>query len=545
MKQRHMILAAALACLLIGLLLWELAPVSRLTSGVSPVSLADPQGNRELVSTSDSGPLVDRDAVKPPDAGGLRIYVLSTDGRPLQGANISSHAKPPASTRSLPSAAFQHVATTGVRGYVDVDRAQRDVLAASLLVVDLDGYQVREAAVPVDPQVESIDIRLSAAVSLTVYCRTRDGRPLAGATIVASGAHVGAEEAASIASRQGQELPAGGTEAIHVARSDAEGRAHLGRMAPGKVFLGYHHESHVVVDGVPGDMVLVDADMQRDLIFDPVVCAVGLVVDDDVLAWMSTGDRNVLCGADIIDRLIVVDQKWRSSNGTVLCHVGVPAFLDGKYVDLPSHITFDVFTTGAGFSRVAVPLRLAVQWSNPEEIRLGNISRVEASAVSICLQGPSGVETDMLSGFQLRPLRDGRPGMLGIPLRDASPMILPNGRYAVATSQPLLLRTVTNQMVEVRGDGKLVIPLPFDATMCKLTWTDKHGLLVNSGRIAVIVGADTYEISVTANLSRCAWLLPIGDVNVSIKSAMGALGNQAVRVPSHRGVWLHSVGVVQ
>ncbi len=532
---------AAMSIVLVALVLWMVWPLRQGLTAGSSVNRPTGGGHGLDVPAVQVGSQAQRVDVAPP--GQVAIYVRSEDGGPVVKALVTLEPTSAVPARHWRPEACRLLGATDAEGRLVTPA---DAIRGSALRVTAPLFEVGGVPrVEQEPPTQLVVV-LRKAVRLAVRCRDKAGVPLAGVQVAVSRSPLSKRDGPT---PRADSMQASGVReiAIHTTATAETGEATFECLPRGMVFVRCDHPSYVLISGLPqnADAFLLEEDLQLDLVFDVVLGALGLVVDDVVLGWsVKLPDGLVLLPSNA-DALSWVLPQWQAKVGQeVMCcfgtaaKPGVPLEGDGKVAQ------FDMFTAQRGSCRVEVPIRPLGKWMAPLEIRLGQAGKVKTSPVRVFLRTPSGREIENLSGISLRPATGSAAMFLSVVMGASPPRELPCGRYVVSTSQPWFEDALNGTEIQVGDDPEMAIALPFEVAPCRLRWEYESGLPVDQGHVSFQVNGRTRERYWADGLADCVWFLPVGASRVSIETPRGALRDAVVEVSDVADPQVIHVGTV-
>lgn len=479
---------------------------------------ADLRGNGESLG-NDVAPIRDA-ATAGPQPRSVRVRVLSADGAAVPAAVLLAHAPTAAPTRTHDAANAALLGATDREGRLLVPRS---LILGRTLTAQAAGYRTAEASVALENQDDEVVLRLHPGSTLVIQCRTQDGAPLRGVRIAASAAPI--ERAWILTPPTTGSMPSGNAEvSLHEAESDALGRMTFSGLPKGRLFLSCRNAGHVVVDSVPKGFPrheIVASTSTLDLTFDPVYCALGVLVDDTLLAWGAEYPAGLRLTPNLVDPLALLREHWETRLGAVICASGVPVFSAGMYQAPPDSLDVEMFTEKRGFTTARVPLRRLTEYERgPQEIRLGGPTG-SGSRVSIVIATPSGRTFAAHPYLTLRPLRGGRVTRMNVVLPERSQFVLPRGEYLVSSRLPFLRTALPKEPITVAADGPVIVPIPFEPAPCRLVAHYSSGIAVDGGELVLEGDGRSVQYVATHGLAASVFLLPCGQLKVKIVGQTG------------------------
>ncbi len=445
--------------------------------------------------------------------GATLVVVRDPSGAPIVGADVrvvKSDATG-ASPRRLP------VGTSGPTARCD-DRG-----VATFLPTITPGHTLiashashAHAHHPVTAVKDRIDITLQPAATLRISCRTRDGKPLSGVRVSASSRPLANPPT------DGETRLAPGPDpatAIHEAVSGGDGRAIVGGLLPGRVYVVLDHGTHVAAGLLRKQPISVAAgsvDLEES--FDPIAGIHAAMSGDSIVTWNLRIPKSIVHDPRVIRSLGALTESLQSNRGDTLCFLGARRYdpKTGDYMPLPDNLRVTLLTDALGVVQAKVRPQTGPNLYSVQEIRL-DTSRPAAPTelVSVLLLHADGSQMLDTSMCTLLP-EDVELVGLSIPL-PRLPVRLPLGSYTLRGHTAFLDRALGSQRIHVAaGVTQHAVTLTQPLVACRFLVNDDLGVEVDAADITIVHGDAKESFSCDHGLPTRVYHLPPGELKIQV-----------------------------
>jgi hypothetical protein len=430
----------------------------------------------------------------------------------------------PKPQRRLPSTAFSTLGETGSDGALASTKAFKvgQMIRASKM-----GYSTSDHTVGTGEE-SRVRITLERGGQLSVACKLRDGTALAGVEVVLSEHPMPAREQIDLApnTRPGTAIRA----AVYSSTSDMLGHAEVTGLPPGQYYFDARHEDCVLVSGPPlGRVRVAEGEAQLAIELDPVYCALANAVGVSLISWSCDYPDGLVLRPDLVGSMerIISGRKGVGDNWVSIA--GVAKFANSKYQQVASEAVVTTFTKEYGWADARIPVQRVSRTIAPYSMTVQGAKGVNSTQFLLVLADADGQEITT-DDVQLIPFHGDSMSSIRLGITSGKPRVLPDGRYAISTSQPFLRKAVKGEIVTVGQEHQKTIVVPEKLIPCILTARFDNGLSVDSGTVTFICGQRTEKVTLEYGLSQRKFLLPLGVARILLVGAKGSKSETDVNV---------------
>lgn len=467
------------------------------------------------------------------------INIVDREGHRLAGVLIETLEKrdsPP--HRRLPASAFLTMGTTASNGSLVIAGPLK---GGQIIRASKRGYAMVDHLCSTNTQ-HSVTITLDRSACISVTCKLRDGTALPNANILVSQHPIQARETLDTSDnlRPGDALEA----VVTCAKSDAFGRSRVDDLLVGDYFVDARHPDCIVVGGPKGGKVhLQEGDNVLTLDFDPLYCAIARVSGASLLSWTCDYPDGLLLRPHLVNSIDLIMGAKTGGDVNMIALAGVPNFVDSRYAPVSPDALVKTFTMERGWADIKVPVHRFSVNTAPYVASIPATQEVPSSEICVLITDPDGRDVPC-DDIQFIPFRGESVAPVRIKAKAGLTRVLPDGKYALATSQPFLRKALKGITVVVGKERNKVISLAVSVSPCRLSAAFANGLPIESGQITIACQKQTETMAIEYGLRNRTLLLPVGQASVRVIGATGGKVEATVDIAAGRENML-DLGVVK
>lgn len=456
------------------------------------------------------------------------ILTRRSDGVPLGAVAIHLAAE---SQPAYPPNELQFIGTTDGAGSLAIPWELDGILIAAR-----EGYIRTEHLI--QPSEARIELALETEATLNVRCKTRDGKPVAGAVLRV---WRGAQQSSAPSATDARLIPGGDHRSVvHTVMTNANGLATVRGLALGRFSCWVRHPHLAFADGMPrGGMELQSKEQTYEFTFDPIVGFAARVVGD-LVSWRVDYPSGLCIPGSANRDLEQRRSTWTDERADIICVLGCPKYSKQKraYEDVSQGIVMELLCGTRGWLKCRQPLVPIEQLAAPTVIDLSSLtpaSDVTMGRLQISMRLPSGGPIALRDVF-LRESHVQRPGR-DIPLRPARDTPVPAGSYRLVCFDPGLSPALPTEAFEVLPGQRREVELTLRADVAPVSFRLRNpdGSVLQGAAFWFESGGRRFEASISSGLGTRTFWLPVGEARIEVLAPGCEKLRRSVAIPMPRG----------